>query len=344
MPTATAPPWEAVVAGGDDAPELAARGRDGAGTPLVLLHGLGSTLEEWEPVAELLAPRHAVVTYDLRGHGHSADGDWTVEGHVADLARVIDRFALRTPVVAGHGLGGVAATLLATRRGDLSAAVTVDGFCLPGAGLVAEHLGLGPEEAEANAAAADAFAVDQMSAACSPMPAEVFDRLLTSYRAGAFGLPGAVLQATTRRAAVHDDRLVFLRPGPRATRALWADLASYDTDALAARLRVPALALVADRPLPPIPGAPVRFGEIVAAHTAHELASRFPCRTPRRLDAPFPAHVSAPAAVAREIEEFLYGLESRAAAGSPRNPPGAAPSAAPPRQSTARGGSALPPL
>ncbi|MDT0302235.1 alpha/beta fold hydrolase [Streptomonospora wellingtoniae] len=308
MPTATAPPWEAVVAGGDDAPELAARGRDGAGTPVVLLHGLGSTLEEWEPVAELLAPRRAVLAYDLRGHGHSADGAWTVEGHVADLARVISRFALRSPVVAGHGLGGVVATLLATRRGDLSAAVTVDAFRLPRAGLVAEHLGLGPQEAEANAAAFDAFAVDQMTAACSPMPADVFDRLLTSYRAGAFGLPGAALEAMARRAAVRDESLVSLRPGPRATRALWADLASHDTDAVAARLRVPTLTLVTGRPLPPIPGAPIRFGEIFAAHTAHELASRFPCRTSKRLDAAFPGHVSDPHTVAQAIADFLDGL------------------------------------
>ncbi|MUL42269.1 alpha/beta hydrolase [Streptomonospora sp. PA3] len=308
MATATAPPWETVVEGGPHAPDLAVRGRDGAGAPLVLVHGLGGTVEEWEPLADRLAPRRPVYAFDLRGHGRSADGAWTVEGHMADLGRVLDRLDLRAPVVAGHGFGGLVATLFASRHGGASAAVGIDAYGWPRPGVVAERLGLGPDEAAANVGAARAFVLDQFAAACSPMPAEVFERQLASFRAGAFGLPGPVLEAMALRAALRDDRLVSLRPGPRAVRALCADLDRYDTDAPARALPVPALALVTCRPLPPIPGAPARFSAMLAAQAAHELAAPRPRRTVRALDAPPPAHVTRPAAVAEAIESFLEGI------------------------------------
>lgn len=304
----TAPPWDAVVEGDPDCPSLAVRGRDGAGTPLVLLHGLGGTLEEWEPVAGLLAARHPVYTYDLRGHGHSADGDWTVEGCVADLGRVVERFGMRAPLVAGYGFGGVVAALFATRRADLTAAVSIDGYCRPRVGVVAERLGIGFEQAAANTAAARAFLVDHLVATCSPMPAEVFDRLVASYRTGASGLPGAVVEATALRGSVREDRLVSLRPGPRAVRAIAADLASYDLHGLTADPRVPSLTMVAHGAFPPLPGAPALLPAIMAAQAAHELAAPSPNCTPKRLDAPHPAHMTRPEAVAEAITSFLGRL------------------------------------
>ncbi|MFD0803360.1 alpha/beta hydrolase, partial [Streptomonospora algeriensis] len=139
---------------------------------------------------------------------------------------------------------------------------------------------------------------------------EVFDRLLASYRTGASWLPGAVVEATALRGAVREDRLVSLRPGPRAVRAMSADLAAYDTEALAADLRVPYLALVARGALPPMPGAPALLPEIVAAQAARELAAPFPNRTAKRLDAPHPSHMTSPDAIAEAIESFLSGLAS----------------------------------
>ena len=46
--------------------------RSGAGTPVILVHGVGADLEMWEAVAERLATRHDVVRYDMLGHGASA--------------------------------------------------------------------------------------------------------------------------------------------------------------------------------------------------------------------------------------------------------------------------------
>ena len=47
-------------------------GSDDRGVPpLVLVHGLGGTIENWQSLAPRLAARHRVLVPDLPGHGHS---------------------------------------------------------------------------------------------------------------------------------------------------------------------------------------------------------------------------------------------------------------------------------
>jgi 3-oxoadipate enol-lactonase len=43
----------------------------GAGSPLLLIHGMMITGEMFEPVLERLAMRHRVIVPDLRGYGRS---------------------------------------------------------------------------------------------------------------------------------------------------------------------------------------------------------------------------------------------------------------------------------
>jgi pimeloyl-ACP methyl ester carboxylesterase len=45
--------------------------RAGAGEPLVLLHGIGSHWQMWEPVLPALTARHEVIAVDLPGFGDS---------------------------------------------------------------------------------------------------------------------------------------------------------------------------------------------------------------------------------------------------------------------------------
>ena len=44
----------------------------GDGTPLVLVHGLGGTIDNWQALAPALAARHRVLVPDLPGHGSSS--------------------------------------------------------------------------------------------------------------------------------------------------------------------------------------------------------------------------------------------------------------------------------
>ncbi|MFC4562000.1 alpha/beta hydrolase [Nocardiopsis mangrovi] len=301
-PTSASQPWETRIEG---SPALAVRVREGGGVPVVLLHGLGRTLEDWEPVAPLLAERHSVYTVDLRGHGLSADGRWSLDGCVDDLIRVIGHFGLEHPVVAGHGLGGVVALMCGSRRSDLTAAVGIEVQGRPRAEEIAGPMGLSPAEAEGPARTAHDFMVEQLAALVSPMPLDSFEQLLKAQRTGPMGLPGAALEASALRGCIMGDGLVSPRPGPRAARTLFEAYGEYRSSWTRPRMIVPALSLLSTRPMTPPPGAPVRYTEVLAAQTAYELAPHDDRATTIGVDAPHAMHLTHPALVTRLIEDFL---------------------------------------
>jgi pimeloyl-ACP methyl ester carboxylesterase len=84
--------------------------RRGSGEPLVLVHGLGSQWQIWQPQLDRLAAERDVVAFDLPGFGGSPplpDGERpTVERLTAATAELIDELGLERPHVAGFSLGG----------------------------------------------------------------------------------------------------------------------------------------------------------------------------------------------------------------------------------------------
>ena len=85
--------------------------------PVVLVHGITASLEDWLPlVPHLLEAGHSVVALDLRGHGRSTLGSEGVSTRrlADDLGTVLESLDLRGAVLAGHSLGGYAALALAT--------------------------------------------------------------------------------------------------------------------------------------------------------------------------------------------------------------------------------------
>jgi pimeloyl-ACP methyl ester carboxylesterase len=94
--------------------------RSGAGDPLVLLHGLGSSRRAWEPVSAALAEHFDVIAVDLPGFGDSAPLPAPAEPRPAALAaavaELLDDLDVRTPHVAGNSLGGWVALELAGIR------------------------------------------------------------------------------------------------------------------------------------------------------------------------------------------------------------------------------------
>jgi pimeloyl-ACP methyl ester carboxylesterase len=94
--------------------------RSGAGAPLVLLHGLGSSRQAWNPVIPALAARFDVIAVDLPGFGDSnpvaARTEPTPAVLAAAVAGLLDELGVTAPHLAGNSLGGwVALELAATR-------------------------------------------------------------------------------------------------------------------------------------------------------------------------------------------------------------------------------------
>jgi pimeloyl-ACP methyl ester carboxylesterase len=105
--------------------------RAGGGDPaLVFVHGWSCDRSYFAPQFEHFAPRHTVVTVDLRGHGDSSQpepgpGVYDVDTFAGDVLAVCAELD-QSVVVVGHSLGGLIALACAARPGAVQAAVMVD--------------------------------------------------------------------------------------------------------------------------------------------------------------------------------------------------------------------------
>jgi pimeloyl-ACP methyl ester carboxylesterase len=99
----------------------------GAGSPVLLLHGLAGHAGEWAETASWLTDRHRVVGLDARGHGHSErlPDDVSPSAQVADVAFVIEELGLGPAALVGQSLGGVTALLVAAQRPELVRALVL---------------------------------------------------------------------------------------------------------------------------------------------------------------------------------------------------------------------------
>jgi pimeloyl-ACP methyl ester carboxylesterase len=101
--------------------------RTGAGAPLVLLHGIGSSRRAWDPVIPVLGERFDVIAVDLPGFGDSEPLPPGVEPRpsalAAAVAGLLDDLGITAPHVAGNSLGGWVALELAGIRPTASLAL-----------------------------------------------------------------------------------------------------------------------------------------------------------------------------------------------------------------------------
>ncbi|MFD4403858.1 alpha/beta fold hydrolase [Nocardia sp. NPDC058499] len=81
--------------------------REGSGEPLVLVHGVGSRWQVWEPVIGALAEHFEVFAIDLPGFGGSAPLPRTTVDTLTDaLADFLAAQGLDRPHLAGNSMGG----------------------------------------------------------------------------------------------------------------------------------------------------------------------------------------------------------------------------------------------
>ena len=87
----------------------------GAGDPLLLIMGLGATLEWWNRLVPVLSARYRTIVYDNRGVGRSdiPPGPYPIPVMAGDAAAVLDAAGIESAHVFGASMGGMIAQELA---------------------------------------------------------------------------------------------------------------------------------------------------------------------------------------------------------------------------------------
>ena len=79
----------------------------GAGRPLIILHGLFGSLDNWQRIARDLSGDFKVYIVDQRNHGRSPhDEEMNFEAMAADLRELMDDEGLERAHILGHSMGG----------------------------------------------------------------------------------------------------------------------------------------------------------------------------------------------------------------------------------------------
>ncbi|MBG6217084.1 pimeloyl-ACP methyl ester carboxylesterase [Arthrobacter sp. CAN_A6] len=97
----------------------------GSGKPLVLVHGLGSSVRNWDPVVPLLSRHRKVIAIDLPGFGSSAPlaGEVSIATLTDALQRYLEEQGLADTDIVGSSMGARMVVELARRghAGDVVA-------------------------------------------------------------------------------------------------------------------------------------------------------------------------------------------------------------------------------
>lgn len=88
--------------------------RPGHGVPVLLVHGLPGTAEDWNAVTALL-PGRRTIAIDRPGFGYSGGGYVPLGRQLSTLAALMSRLGIARAVIAGHSYGGTLALAFAER-------------------------------------------------------------------------------------------------------------------------------------------------------------------------------------------------------------------------------------
>jgi pimeloyl-ACP methyl ester carboxylesterase len=109
----------------------------GKGTPLVLLHGNGSMIQDFETsgLIDMAAAKYRVIVFDRPGYGHSnrpRSTIWSPEAQADLIDRALQKIGAAPAVVLGHSWGASVAAALGVRHpGSVRALVLASGYYYP---------------------------------------------------------------------------------------------------------------------------------------------------------------------------------------------------------------------
>ena len=85
-------------------------GHEGDKLPLLLTHGFGSSAQMWAPNTAALSASRRLITWDMRGHGHSDcpddQAEYTLAACLGDMNALLDACGADRVVIGGLSLGG----------------------------------------------------------------------------------------------------------------------------------------------------------------------------------------------------------------------------------------------
>ncbi|MEM6965535.1 MAG: alpha/beta fold hydrolase [Bacteroidota bacterium] len=92
----------------------------GQGDPIIILHGLFGTSDNWQTIAKQLAEDYTVFILDLRNHGRSPHDDaFNYKVMAEDLKYFMESHWIYTTRVIGHSMGGKTAMQFALDYPDM---------------------------------------------------------------------------------------------------------------------------------------------------------------------------------------------------------------------------------
>lgn len=92
----------------------------GEGKPVVILHGMFGTLDNWQAIAKQLATHFMVFIVDLRNHGRSPHSDkFDYPTMAEDVKEFMENNWIFKAHLVGHSMGGKVAMKLATDHSDM---------------------------------------------------------------------------------------------------------------------------------------------------------------------------------------------------------------------------------
>lgn len=92
----------------------------GQGDPIIILHGMFGTSDNWQTIAKKLAENYSVYIIDLRNHGRSPhDDEFNYQVMAEDLKDFMESHWIYSARIIGHSMGGKTAMQFATDYPDM---------------------------------------------------------------------------------------------------------------------------------------------------------------------------------------------------------------------------------
>jgi 2-succinyl-6-hydroxy-2,4-cyclohexadiene-1-carboxylate synthase len=161
---------------------------EGAGPPLLLLHGFTGTAATWSALVDAFGPTRRIIAPDLLGHGRSAaptdPAAYVLAQQAGDLAELLDRLRAAPADVVGYSMGARLALVLALEHPRQVRSLVLEspaaGIADPAARVAratADELLAGRLERDGIEAFAEAWEREPLFASQADLPAEARERL-----------------------------------------------------------------------------------------------------------------------------------------------------------------------